>query len=567
MMIAHTWDSRRKLQTTGAVPRSQVACFHFRAWEACITATNELPSSYDLPTILIHICAPHARTAPGLSEAWMPRPVHRRAGMFSPRDEGQFELHSKRIGFWRGTGGIGGTSGSTPAFAGIMAMVDQKAQASQGNAHYTLYQLAAQPGASCNSTNGAGTSCIFYDVTNGTNSMACATGSLDCDVSTAGDQVGLLFANGNTAYDAAPGYDLATGLGSVNAENLVNLWAMFAPLLKPSSTLLSLNGGQPVNITHGQPVSFSATVAAVAPATGIPTGNLALIANTGPNGQEGVGGFQLTDGRVASTTNALPGGSYTVTAHYPGDGTFSSSNSSPGVSVQVSPAPSSTTVQAFTIDSNSNSVPFTSGSFGAGIVYLRTNVTGASGAGVPSGAINLTDTFGGTTTNFSGNPYQFNSGGYTMTPLSNGYYIFPSPGRHSIVASYGGDTSFNQSTSLSTNYIILKAQASTATYEIFPCSPGQTKCSVILGSQVIISSTVSDSTSAFAPEPTGTITFYFNGVQLGPPVATDPNIAPAGASLTTNQLVPGVNNITEQYSGDRNYMGSRQLPRQLTCKF
>lgn len=452
--------------------------------------------------------------------------------------------------------GIGGTSASTPVFAGIMAMVNQKTQSSQGNANYILYQMAAQPGATCNSTSPTGTNCAFYDVTNGTIAMACVIDSLDCSVSTPGDQVGLLSANNAPAYNAVAGYDLATGLGSVNAANLVNQWAAFVLSLKPSSTSLALNGGNAVNILHGTPISFNANVAAVAPATGTPTGNLSLIANTGSSGQEGVQSFQLTNGSVASSTDALPGGTYTVAAHYPGDGIFSPSDSLSGMTVKVNPEASTPTVQAFTIDANGNTVPFSSGPFGVGIVYLRTDVAGASGEGVATGTVNLADTFGGTTTNFSGNPYQLNSGGNTMTPLPFAYYIFPAPGTHSIVANYSGDASFKASTSPTLNYTITKAPTSTTTYEVFPCPPEPTLCNAILGSQVSISATIADSSSPVAPEPTGTITFYSNGVQLGPPAATDPGVVPAGADISTSQLQLGQNIITEVYSGDANYAGS-----------
>jgi subtilase family serine protease len=454
-----------------------------------------------------------------------------------------------------GVVGIGGTSASTPAFAGIVAMVNQKTQSRQGNANYVLYQLAAQSGASCNSSGGAEANCAFYDVTNGTIAMPCASGSPNCNISTTGDQVGLLFANNEPAYNAVPGYDLATGLGSVNAANLVNQWAAFSLSLKPSSTSLALNAGGGVNITHGQPVGITASVGAIAPATGIPTGALSLIAHTGPDGQEGIVGFQLTNGSVASTTNTLPGGNYTVTAHYPGDGTFAASDSSPGVNVTVNAEPSTATVQAFTIDQNGNSIPFTTGPFGAGIVYLRTNVAGQSGAGIATGTVNLVDTFSGMTTNFSGNPYQLNTGGNTMTPLPDGFYVFPSPGTHSIVATYSGDVSFTPSTSQALKYTISKAQTSTATTNT-SCAPGQVPCTVFWGSQFTISASVSDSSSPVAPPPTGTVAFYSNGTQLGSPVVLDPGIVPALVNFSTNQLPLGQNNITEKYSGDANYVGS-----------
>jgi hypothetical protein len=192
--------------------------------------------------------------------------------------------------------GVGGTSVSVQAFAGIMALVDQKngnPAAGQGNIGPVLYALAAtQSNASCNASTPAST-CFFNDVTIGTNAMPCVPGSLNCSttasvpgvpsspapritvrairivcalgiglllllglgrrrqrwvtaVALCGTAVLLLVSvgcgsnNGSseggggsdagtpegtlTSYNAGTGYDLATGLGSVNVNNLVTLW-------------------------------------------------------------------------------------------------------------------------------------------------------------------------------------------------------------------------------------------------------------------------------------------------------------------------------------------------------
>ncbi len=107
---------------------------------------------------------------------------------------------------------IYGTSASAPSFASIIALIDQKAGSSQGLINTRLYALAASETlASCNGSNTAGlpaANCIFNDVTVGTNAVP-------------GE------ANYNTAsetYNAGVGFDLASGLGSVNVANLVNNW-------------------------------------------------------------------------------------------------------------------------------------------------------------------------------------------------------------------------------------------------------------------------------------------------------------------------------------------------------
>ena len=117
---------------------------------------------------------------------------------------------------------IGGTSASSPAMAGIMALVLQTTGSPQGLANPVLYALAAKETlADCNSRTVAnGSSCIFYDTTFGTNEQVCETGSPNCVTKTSGDAYGIV-----SGYSTTKGYDLATGLGSVNATNLVNAWA------------------------------------------------------------------------------------------------------------------------------------------------------------------------------------------------------------------------------------------------------------------------------------------------------------------------------------------------------
>jgi len=137
---------------------------------------------------------------------------------------------------------VGGTSAAAPSMAGIQALVNQKVDAAQGNINPTLYALAAKETLSgCNSTNGSGSTCIFNDVTNGTNSMPCYAGSPNCQVTTEGDEYGVL-----TGYNAGTGYDLASGLGSVNATNLVAGWPNpnAAPIVTLSATSAAF-GAQP----------------------------------------------------------------------------------------------------------------------------------------------------------------------------------------------------------------------------------------------------------------------------------------------------------------------------------
>ena len=104
-----------------------------------------------------------------------------------------------RIQTLEGTVTIGGTSAATPSFAGLMALVVQHEGGRQGNANPTLYRLG-------NGQYNGGLR-VFHDISTGNNSVP-----------------------GVAGFAATPGYDLATGLGSVDAKALVDHWALVSGL-------------------------------------------------------------------------------------------------------------------------------------------------------------------------------------------------------------------------------------------------------------------------------------------------------------------------------------------------
>jgi subtilase family serine protease len=134
-------------------------------------------------------------------------------------------------GNWAGPGN-GGTSFAAPIVAGIQALINQKMNgAAQGNPNYVYYKLAAREyGANgfsaCNSSKGQIISpyCVFNDVTVGDNDMDCAD-AVDCYRPSGAVGVESI---SNSAYQptyyATIGYDFATGIGTINAANLVNNW-------------------------------------------------------------------------------------------------------------------------------------------------------------------------------------------------------------------------------------------------------------------------------------------------------------------------------------------------------
>ena len=118
---------------------------------------------------------------------------------------------------------VGGTSVASPAMAGVMALINQKAGAAQGSPNKVLYELAARqswPACKAESAKTTG-SCYFNDVDTGGNATPCINTDWECNAETPTEAVGVL-----GAYAAGLGYDQATGLGSLNVANVVNAWPL-----------------------------------------------------------------------------------------------------------------------------------------------------------------------------------------------------------------------------------------------------------------------------------------------------------------------------------------------------
>jgi len=173
---------------------------------------------------------------------------------------------------------VGGTSASTPAFAGLMALIVQKAGKRQGNPNPTLYQLG-----NAQYTSGAS---IFHDITAGTNSVP-----------------------GLTGFNAGTGYDEVTGLGSVDATALLNAWlgSVTTPvssmgLLAGRSTVLTaqVTGAISPDLTWSS--TGGATVTAGSPSTS------ATFSAPGP------GTYVVT---AASTASPLTAATITIQVHPP----------------------------------------------------------------------------------------------------------------------------------------------------------------------------------------------------------------------------------------------------------
>jgi subtilase family serine protease len=243
--------------------------------------------------------------------------------------------------------GVGGTSAAAPAFAGIMALVGQKNVVRLGQPNYVLYRLAAAENLSqCNASGTTSlplNTCVFNDVTVGSNSVPGEPN----------------YGTPSAKYQAGNGYDLATGLGSVNVTALMNQWNSVT--FSPTTTNFSIS---PVTGTHGDPLNVTVSVT---PNSGPvkPTGSVWLLQNGHPTGPANLLGSNMADiftldaqATFSGVTNLLPAGSYQVNAHYAGDGTYAGSDSSPLVQVNIQPESTTTTFSALTMDATGTFVPF-----------------------------------------------------------------------------------------------------------------------------------------------------------------------------------------------------------------
>ena len=441
--------------------------------------------------------------------------------------------------------GYGGTSVASPAFAGIMSLVNQKTGAPQGVPGFALYKLVTKQANA------------FHDIPAGSTIAApCYKASPNCTVSVTGDSYGIL-----SGYSTGSAYDLATGLGSVDANNLVSNWTKAT--FTATTTSLQLNSGNPVNVTHGTavPVNIGVTSASA-------TGQAALLVSTGVGITTGqaIDTFTLSGGSTpGAATSMLPGGTYSVTAHYAGDGNYGGSYSSP-VSVTVSKENSQPQAFLVTFDASGNVLNPDTATAQYGSPYLlRVNVenslgqvckpVGAGATACPSGTVALTNN--GTT--LDAGTYSLNSYGYTEDQS-----VQLPGGTNSVQAAYSGDNSFNASTGTST-ITIVPASTTLAQPYVYGAAVGQ-------------SSTMSVyvNTSSSGAAPSGTVTFYANGVALNGTVAYSPRAGGIGygaylqATLTSDTnafTASGSYAITATYNGDANYSASTSLVDNISVMY
>ena len=362
---------------------------------------------------------------------------------------------------------VGGTSASSPSAAGIMALVLQKMGGQpQGLANYVFYKLA-------------GTNGIYHDITAGDNKVPDPNGQY------------------TVGYSAASGYDLASGLGSFDANALVNNWAS-SVATAGTSMGLTLVTGQLNHVVHGAPVSFNVRVSCSGTACTAPTGEVALQGTSGTDFAGLGGAVSLTPASPSSTavatTSTIPGGTYGVSARYSGDGTYHA-NTSRTINITVTPEPSQMVMGGISGGWFITS-PLTLNY--AEPVTLYVAVAGQSGNGHPTGTISLlvdgappattardfqtpstlTLNYGESVT-FFGDGLSLTGQSSVLPNLSSGF----AAGTHQVTASYPGDNSFNATQA---NYSFIVNKVDSVVADFFPLGTAIVNVPVTLAGQLVL---------------------------------------------------------------------------------
>ncbi len=458
---------------------------------------------------------------------------------------------------------IGGTSVAAPEMAGVMALVDQKADTpqGQGNPDPVLYKLASEDSSSgCSAetvTNSS--SCYFQDIDNGptaasgspaytgaqTNSMPCDLnnspegGDIDgyyqgvtspnCTALNSGDAtigVGtLVTTQGGTtpAYNSATGYDMATGLGSLNVANVVNatgVWLVSGTNTATMTVTLSPTG----NISASTALTVSA---AVTGSEGTPTGSVTVVGG----GSNGTGALNSSgDASITIPPSSLSPGSITLTITYSGDKTYAPTNQTETVNVTAA-------VPTVTVDAPA-------GGNIANSVYVSVTVSGPAGAAVPTGTVTLA------------------GGGYNSTAVtlsSSGIAAFTIPantlavGTDTLTATYSGSSTYAGAAGTASIDIVSSATATPkVTVTPLPATIENTQT---------LSVSVSVTGTASSP-PTGDVTlssssFTSSYTATSPILTLALTNGSATFSLPANALQPGSDTLTATYSGDANYASTQ----------
>ena len=344
--------------------------------------------------------------------------------------------------------------------------------------------------------------------------------------------------NSTTVTSAATSFTVAGGVNTITAVytnsdgNFNSSMGSATPFTAAqASTTTSDVTSSVASPPYGQTVTFSATISAVAPGTGVPTGTVNFLENTTTLGSGTVSGTGVATFSIASLT----AGTHIITASYGGDTKFKASNDVGSANkLQQEVTQAGTALSSVT---SSLTSPYT---FGQTNTYTATvSVTSGLGGGTLAGTVTFKD--GGV------NLGSGTVGAGGVATFSTASLIV---GTHTITASYGGTANYLSSNSAAPALVQTVTQGTSSIAVSVPAG------TVYFGQVMTYTATVNNTGGTGAP--TGTVTFtILNGattLNSGSMTLGSINSTQSQAKYVTTGNMGGITQtVSAKYNGDTNF--------------
>ena len=401
----------------------------------------------------------------------------------------------------------GGSAAAAAIVSGLAAILAEKygPQGSVAPRFYALAQLqksASKP--------------PVEDIVAGDARLRCEAGSPDCDDT---NQIG---------FEATVGYDLATGLGSINAAELIAAWATPAATGTEKVSVEMTNAGG-VTYNPSAKITLTAKVTSLS-GSAVPTGTVQFFDET-TSQDTGTPVTLAADGTASYTeTGQFTVGGHNIQAIYSGDSTYAAAESQP-ITINIQPSPTTLDVTPSTISPAGGSTITVTG------VVTSSNL----GASPPTGTL---------TVNLDGLP----QGTATLATVAGKTsasvtVTVPAGGSHTVQGTYSGDINYNEATSSSVTITVAKSATTTAV--------AATPATLTAGTPESFTATVApadvtDTTAVI----TGTVSFYDASTLIGTATLVGNTAVLASVTLSPSKA----HTITAVFSGDTTFAASTSTP-------
>jgi hypothetical protein len=282
-----------------------------------------------------------------------------------------------------------------------------------------------------------------------------------------------------------------------------------AQVVNNASTTTSVTSSVNPSV-FGQRVTFTATLAPVAPGSGSPGGSVQFSV-----GGVSLGGpILLSAGTASISTNAVAVGTHAVTASYGGGANFNGSTGALAGGQTVNRPDSVTSLSSSDNPSKR----------GQSVTFTAVVSPNPPGSGSPTGSVTFTiDGNGAVTVDIANRQASFSTAAL-------------STGDHTVMAAYSGEAGFNASSAVLTQTVISPDTTTALTSSTNPS---------VFGQQVTFTATVA-SDDPGAGTPGGRVQFAIDGDPFGQPV----DLSGGQATVSIDTLEVGDHSVTAAYSGD-----------------